>query len=296
MRQAGSMVLDKRNRRVAGTYFPAAALLGMVVAVTLGLSGCITVPNNSVQPTATQSPTGPVSYVDRLKNAPVAVPTDDAVSNELPQFVTDSRNIACVFTSSRAGHLNQPWEPNNFSDSANAAAPIVPVVHCEMANYPAVNEADKLSDCSGTNIGYLGGTALLTPDKASYGGCRAGVTAVEAAFGPQGNVNQLMDEIPVLASGQAMETGGYRCGSLDDGVACANMAAGIGFFIAADRYEFFAPGAAATATPDAGPVATTGAGAGEPAKVTPLAAPPLASSLVRSASARASTAVGAPTA
>ena len=29
--------------------------------------------------------------------------------------------------------------------------------------------ADIADDCAGTGLGYLGGTVLLTPDKATYG-------------------------------------------------------------------------------------------------------------------------------
>ncbi|WP_207345746.1 hypothetical protein [Arthrobacter sp. E3] len=215
----------------------AAAGIIMAAAAGVALSGCITVPTGPAQPTATQGATAPLSYVDRLKATSVVQPTEDAGVQELPQFVTDSRNIACVFTSSRAGNLNQPWEPNNFADGANAAAPSIPVVNCQMVSYPQPLDADQGDNCSGTNVGYLGGVATLFPDKASYGGCRAGVTAVEAAFGTGGNVNQVMASIPVLAPGQAMEAHGYRCAPMDDGVACANLASGTGFFIAAETYK-----------------------------------------------------------
>jgi hypothetical protein len=180
--------------------------------------------------------------VDRLKATPVSQPGDAVTSGELPQFVTATRNIACVFTSSKAGHLNQPWEPNNFTDQANAAAPSIPVVNCQMVRYPQVLAADQHDNCAGTNIGFLGGTALLNPDTATYGSCRAGVTAVEAAYGAGGTANDVMGGIPVLASDEAMDAQGYRCASLDDGVACANLASGVGFFIAAEKYELFAAG------------------------------------------------------
>lgn len=209
------------------------------MAAVAMLSGCITVPAVQGESTPAPGPSAPLTYVDRLKATPVGVPTEEPVTTELPQFVTDSRTIACVFTSSRAGHLNQPWEPDNFSDQANAAAPIVPVVNCQMARYPQVQSGVEHDDCAGTNVGFLGGTALLTPDAASYGGCRAGVTAVEAAFGPRGKVNQVMGAIPVLAADTAMEDQGYRCAPMDDGVACANLASGVGFFIAEGKYELF---------------------------------------------------------
>ncbi len=236
MGQAGSMVFDKRSPR----YRPARLAWSVVgVAVALGLSGCIAVPVAPTEPPATQVTTETAGYVDRLKAMPVAAVTENPVGETLQQFVTDSRNIACVFTSSRAGHLNQPWEPNNYTDSANAPAPIVPVVNCQMVNYPQVQEKDRTSNCAGTNIAYLGGTVLLDPAKAAYGNCRAGVTAVEASFGPRGTVSRELAELPVLSPGQAMDGQGYRCGALDDGVACANLAAGTGFFVAANTYELY---------------------------------------------------------
>ena len=219
----------------------AAAGIILVAVASVALSGCITVPTGPALPTRSQGTAAPLSYVDRLKATSVVQPTGDVGVQELPQFVTDSRNIACVFTSSRAGNLNQPWEPNNFADGANAAAPSIPVVNCEMATYRQPADADQGDNCSGTNVGYLGGVATLFPDKAAYGGCRAGVTAVEAAFGAGGNVNQVMASIPVLAPGHAMEAHGYRCAPLDDGVACANLASGTGFFIAAESYKIFGP-------------------------------------------------------
>lgn len=213
----------------------------MAAVAGAALSGCITVPVGNGEPTATQGPTAPLSYVERLKATPVQQAGGDSASVELPQFVSDSRNIACLFTTSRAGHLNQPWEPNNYADQANAAAPIIPVVNCQMVRYPQVQAADQHDNCAGSNVGFLGGTATLYPDTATYGGCRAGVTAVEAAFGSGATANQVMGSIPVLAPGGAMDAQGYRCAPMDDGVACANLASGVGFFIAAGKYELFGP-------------------------------------------------------
>ncbi|MHA7271003.1 hypothetical protein [Arthrobacter sp. HLT1-20] len=239
--------MNKPSRMAAR---PTAFWCVLATAAALALAGCITVPVGAATPTAT--PTAPLSYVDRLKAAPVAQPTRDADPTGLPQFVTESRSIACVFTTSRSGHLNQPWEPNNFNDTANAAAPTIPAVNCQMASYPLVADADVQDNCAGSNVGYLGGVATLLPEKASYGGCRAGVTAVEAAFGPGGTVNQVMGSIPVLLPGVAMESQGYRCAPLDDGVACANLASGLGFFLAADTYQLFGPGHASSPSAPAG--------------------------------------------
>jgi hypothetical protein len=223
----------------------AAALAVTALLVSAGLSGCITVPAPNPQPSAATK-TGPLSYVERLKAAPVSKPAQEP--DTLAQFVTDSRAVACVFTTSRAGNLNQPWEPNNFTDQANASSPIIPVVNCELAAYPDPARGDVTDTCGGTFIGYLGGTVLLAPEKVSYGACRAGVTAMEAAFGPGGTVNDTMAAIPVLAPGAAIDSLGYRCASLDDGVACANLASGLGFFVSQQKYELFGPGHPAPTT------------------------------------------------
>ncbi|ALE07564.1 hypothetical protein AL755_04830 [Arthrobacter sp. ERGS1:01] len=218
----------------------------MAVAASLALAGCITVPVPGAGTSTTPAPAAAKDYVERLKAAPAGKPADQQGGRA--QFVTKDRNIACVFTSSRAGNLDQPWEANNYADTANAKAPTVPVVNCELAAYPAPVAADVTDTCSGTHIGYLGGTALLSPAAVSYGGCRSGPTAVEAAFGPGGTANGTLSRIPVLAAGTAMDSLGYRCAPLDDGVACANLAAGIGFFVSAGSYELLKPGSNAPAS------------------------------------------------
>lgn len=243
----------------------ASTFIVLAAGVGTGLVGCITIPTGPpAQPTVTAK--GPLSYVDRLKTMAVDKATQDAGGAELPAFITDSRNIACVFTSSRAGNLNQPWEPNNYTDSANETSPIVPVVNCELANYPAPDPATVKDTCAGTHVGYLGGTALLMPDAVSYGGCRAGVTAVEAAFGTEGTVSENMSRIPVLDQGHAKEAQGYRCAPLDDGVACANLSNGLGFFVSADKYELFGPGHQGPTTPAATAPATTAPASGAATK------------------------------
>lgn len=247
MRQAWTMLFSKRRGAALSTITSVIVL----ALAALTLSGCISIPVGQAS-AAPATATAPLTFLDRLKGMPVVKATEDANSGDLPQFVTDSRNIACVFTTSRNGNLNQPWEPNNYSDSANAASPIIPVVNCEMARYPQAVESDIKDNCSGTSIGYLGGTVLLLPNKVTYGGCRAGVTAVEAAFGVDGTANEVMGKIPVLEDGQAMEADGYRCSPLDDGVACANLASGLGFFVSDEKYQLFGPGYPAT-PPAAGP-------------------------------------------
>ena len=75
------------------------------------------------------------------------------------------------------------------------------MAHCELAAYPKPAAGDIKDDCAGTGLGYLGGTALLTPDKATYGECRSGVTQMEATYGPKGSKSGPLSELPVLADG-----------------------------------------------------------------------------------------------
>jgi hypothetical protein len=160
----------------------------------------------------------------------------------------------CSLTSARGEHLNLPYEQNNFSDTANNKLATVPVAHCELAKYPKPALSDVKDDCAGTGLGYLGGTALLTPESATYGGCRSGVTEMEAAYGPEGNKAGPLIQLPILPEGQNLERNGLRCSAYNGGVACGNVSAGVGFFIAWDRYELISKTSeTASATPSEAP-------------------------------------------
>lgn len=125
------------------------------------------------------------------------------------------------------------------------------MAHCELAVYPEPKEAHITDTCSGTGLGYLGGSALLTPGKATYGQCRSGVTAMEAAYGPQRAGSRAtgsqetsdggIAELPVLADGGNLERSGLRCSVYDGGVACGNVSGGVAFFISRDHYELISP-------------------------------------------------------
>ena len=83
----------------------------------------------------------------------------------------------------------------------------------------------------------IGGTALLTPDKATYGECRSGVTQMEAAYGPKGDKSGPLTKLAVLAEGANLERNGLRCSAYNGGVACGNVSAGVGFFVSPESYE-----------------------------------------------------------
>src|SRR4029453_14295724 len=140
-------------------------------------------------------------------------------------------------TSARGDHVNMPYEANSYADAANNKLAIVPVVHCELGSYPKPKTNDVKDDCAGTGIGYLGGTVLLTPDKAVYGECRSGVTQMEAEFGPNGSHNGFISQLPVLEKGQNVERNGLRCSPYNHGVACGNVSAGVAFFVSREGYQ-----------------------------------------------------------
>ncbi|MBT2535237.1 hypothetical protein [Arthrobacter sp. ISL-69] len=195
-------------------------------------------------------PPPPLPVLEQLKQAPVADSAPFSAGEDVLSFVTADRNTVCSLTSARGEHVNLPYEPNAFSDPANNKLAIVPVAHCELARYAKPDPADVTDDCAGTGLGFLGGAALLTPDKTSYGECRSGVTQMEAAFGPKGSKAGPVSQLPVLEDGQNLERNGLRCSAYNGGVACGNVSAGVAFFISRDHYELVSGGSEnASATP-----------------------------------------------
>ena len=193
------------------------------------------------QPDPDYVPPAPLPVLEQLKQAPLTDPAALGAGQDSLSFVTADRNAVCSLTAARGGHLNLPYEQNGFAASGNGKFATVPVAHCELAAYPKPDAGDIGDDCGGTGLGYLGGTALLTPDRASYGECRSGVTQQEAEFGPKGSRNGPISQLPVLADGQNVERNGLRCSAYDGGVACGNVSAGVAFFISRDRYELISP-------------------------------------------------------
>lgn len=190
-------------------------------------------------------PPAPLPVLEQLKQAPLTDPATLGASQDYLSFVTADHNVVCSLTSARGGNVNLPYEANSFAAGANAKLATVPVAHCELAAYPAPNAKDAKDDCAGTGLGYLGGAALLTPDRATYGECRSGVTAQEAEYGPKGSRNGPISQLPVLPEGRNVERNGLRCSAYDGGVACGNVSAQVAFFVSRDRYELI-PGPAAT--------------------------------------------------
>ncbi|UZX02011.1 hypothetical protein F8G81_04780 [Arthrobacter sp. CDRTa11] len=182
-------------------------------------------------------PPPPLPALEQLEQAPLADSGDFSQGQDVISFITEDRNVVCSLTSARGEHIDLPYEQNSFSDSANNKLATVPVAHCELAVYVKPAAEDVKDDCAGTGLGYLGGTALLTPETASYGECRSGVTQMEAAYGPKGSKSGPLTQLPVLAEGQNIERNGLRCSAYNGGVACGNVSAGVAFFVSRGSYE-----------------------------------------------------------
>jgi hypothetical protein len=182
-------------------------------------------------------PPAPLPPLEQLEQAAPVDPEAFANGDGVISFMTADRAVACSLTAARGEHVNLPYEQNNFSDTANNKLATVPVAHCELAKYPQPRGEDAKDDCAGTNLGYLGGVALLTPDSARYGECRSGVTQMEATYGPKGSKAGTIAQMQVLGEGQTVEGNGLRCSAYNGGVACGNVSAGVGFFVSPERYE-----------------------------------------------------------
>lgn len=187
-------------------------------------------------------PPAPLPPLEQLKQVPVTEQTTLAAGEAVTAFVTPDRNIVCAMTSSKGGHLNLPYEANSYSDAANNKFAVVPVVHCELAKYAKPEIDDIADDCAGTGLGYLGGTVLLSPDKAVYGSCRSGVTQMESEFGPKGSRSGPISKLRELADGQNIERNGLRCSAYNGGVACGNVSGGVAFFVSREGYQLISDG------------------------------------------------------
>ncbi|MFE4198023.1 hypothetical protein ACFRJ9_19380 [Paenarthrobacter sp. NPDC056912] len=188
------------------------------------------------------TPPAPLPPLEQLEQVPVTEQSSLAAGEDVTAFVTADRNIVCAMTSSRGGHLNLPYEANSYSDAANNKFAVVPVVHCELAVYSKPDVDDITDDCAGTGLGYLGGTVLLSPDKAVYGSCRSGVTQMESELGPKGSHAGPISKLRELADGQNIERNGLRCSAYNGGVACGNVSGGVAFFVKRQGYQLISDG------------------------------------------------------
>lgn len=161
-------------------------------------------------------------------------------SADVIAFLTENRNTYCAITTEQGGIINSPVDPLLSGGQRDDTVLEVPAVYCELARYP--EPAEVTNDCHGTDLGFKGGTVLLSADGVSYGGCRVGMTLMEAELGPgAGSGEVALTRLPVLEDGLAVELNGFRCGSADRGLICVESGTGQGFVASADAFETVAP-------------------------------------------------------
>lgn len=209
---------------------------GFIAALVL--AGCVEVPVGSPRP----SSEGKLSALEELAAMPQLPVTEvQALDAETAAFLTEDRNSYCTITTEQGGIISSPVDPKLSGGERDDTVLEVPAVYCELARYPEPSGATD--DCHGTNLGFKGGTVLLTSEGATYGGCRIGMTLMEAELGPGSDGSESpVTQLPVLEDGAAVELNGFRCGRATGGVVCVHSDSGHGFVVSAAGYEIYAPG------------------------------------------------------
>ena len=166
--------------------------------------------------------------MDALSPEDVGFPPDAASVAVLVAVLGADRSACCAISTKQGSVFANPVDPQMAAGEKDDTELEVDAAYCELSAYPAPAEA--ADDCNGTNLGFKGGTLMLTVDAFAYGGCRIGMTPMEAEFGAGvedggGPISRL----PLLERGQAVELRGFRCGPGRDGMICGNLESGKGF-------------------------------------------------------------------
>ncbi len=204
------------------------------VIVVAALTGCVQVPTGN-SPTTSAPP-------QSLEEQLLAMEEADHQSmsggeEDLPlAFLSADRNAYCVIGPKQGNHFENPVNPLMAAGEKDDTKLQVTAVYCEFATYP---EPEKVTDdCYGTNLGFKGGTMMLTAKGAVYGGCRVGVTVMESEFGPGAKTaDGPVASLPVLREDYAVEAGGYRCGDNGGGMICLELENGLGFQVSEDEFK-----------------------------------------------------------
>lgn len=201
------------------------------------LTGCVEVPVSNPAP----SPEPDLAQREELAAMPeLPVSELQTFNEEVAAFLSEDRNTYCAITTEQGGVINSPVDPRLSGGQRDDTVLEVPAVYCELARYP--EPAEVTDDCYGTNLGFKGGTVLLAAKDVSYGGCRVGMTLMEAELGPgAGDGESPLTRLPVLEDGMAVELNGFRCGSADRGIVCVESATGLGFVASAEAFEMLEP-------------------------------------------------------
>lgn len=214
-----------RGRAVRGR----AVRAGATAAAALLLAGCVQLP--AAGPVAAPADLPPAEELAAME---VLAPEDLGLPEDAPAIavLAADRSAYCAISTKQGRVFANPVDPLMAGGEKDDNELEVDAAYCELAAYPA--PAEVTDDCNGTNLGFKGGTLMLTADSFAHGGCRIGLTPMEAEFtaGTAGEDGPLA-KLPLLERGQAVELRGFRCGLGRDGMICGNIASGRGFV--ADR-------------------------------------------------------------
>ncbi|MUK03097.1 hypothetical protein GM708_14925 [Vibrio cholerae] len=212
-----------------------AACVG-VVSAPLVLAGCVQLPT-STPPAATATAAG-TKPLDELAGMEVLSPEDLGLPPEAEAIavLAVDRSVYCAISTRQGGVFDNPVDPLMAGGEKDDNELEVDAAYCELAAYPAPSEATD--DCNGTNLGFKGGTVMLTAEGFTYGGCRIGMTPMEAEFasGVEAGAGPVAG-LPLLERGQAVELRGFRCGLGREGMICADLVTGQGFLANRDSVD-----------------------------------------------------------
>lgn len=212
--------MGRRRSRIIGRVVG-----GLLLPVVL--TGCVQLPTGDAQPPTAQAELEPL---DELRAMEVRSPEDLQVQADTASIavLAADRSAYCAISTKQGGVFDNPVDPIMAAGERDDNELEVDAAYCELAAYPAPVEITD--DCNGTNLGFKGGTVMLTSDTLTYGGCRVGMTSMEAEFaaGAEGGAGPIA-ELPLLERGQAVELRGFRCGLGRDGMICADLETSEGF-------------------------------------------------------------------
>lgn len=112
----------------------------------------------------------------------VLAPEDLGLPEDAPAIavLAADRSAYCAISTKQGRVFANPVDPLMAGGEKDDNELEVDAAYCELAAYPA--PAEVTDDCNGTNLGFKGGTLMLTADSFAHGGCRIGLTPMEAEF------------------------------------------------------------------------------------------------------------------
>ncbi|TKV28662.1 hypothetical protein FDK12_08410 [Arthrobacter sp. NamB2] len=203
----------------------------------LGLTACVTLPTADPGAVVTSAPDDPFEQLTSMEVRSVedlGLPPDPV---SVAVLAAD-RSAYCVISTKQGGVFDNPVDPLMGGGERDDNELEVDAAYCELAVYPA--PAEVTDDCNGTNLGFKGGTVMLTADSFSYGSCRIGMTVMESEFAPGADTRGgPVSKLPLLQRGEAVELRGFRCGFGEDGMICGSLESATGFVAGRDSVASF---------------------------------------------------------